>query len=55
MTTITHSRYWQPTGVTVVDTCGCVWGQYLEEGTADYHEMWEPTHPCPAHRVGCAS
>ena len=37
MTTITHSRYWQPTGETHTLECGCMLAQYVETGTHDHH------------------
>jgi hypothetical protein len=55
MTTITHSRYWQPTGELHTLECGCVLAQYVTTGTRDHHEGWEPVHPCPTHRAGWAS
>jgi hypothetical protein len=52
MTTITHSRYWRPTGTIHTHECGCMMALYVETGTADRHEKWEWLHPCRAHRDG---
>jgi site-specific DNA-cytosine methylase len=52
MTTITHSRYWQPTGELHTLECGCVVAQYVETGTHELHEAWESIHPCPTGRGG---